>query len=296
MPPSKIQKKKVWINTDDGISLAAEIGKPNTGQFRGVVLFVHGFGGNKYENGLFTLLMEHCVSAGYRTLVYDWRGIGDSEGEFHSSVIKQHALDFNRVVRWASSNLGGPDKPIHAVGFSLGAALVGLTLPINTDLSRIVYLSPAVRPRISMWPRYSYENKKLWRSIERKGLVQKPGSKVLLGKKILESLRETDLGDRAFDIDVPLLVCHGAEDTCISCSHSQSLVRNRKANSEFKYREFEGASHSFRPDRSNWPKIASEISDWIDGPSKKIKRPNKSSAGFKLFSNFGRQRFLRTND
>lgn len=253
------------IELNDGCQLAAEFGQAYGIASRGVIIFVHGFGGGRFENGLFREIASKCMAAGFDTLLYDWRGIGGSSGDFHATTVAQHASDFKEIVSWTGCNLPRQEKYVStcAVGFSLGAAVVGLALEHHVPLDCVVYLSPAVRPNKSMWPRYDREQ--LWHSIARDGVVKKPGGAALLGRPILESLRDTDLGEGSFDLQIPLLVCHGTEDARVECSHTQQLVRQRKMNQDhFQYEELVGASHSFRPEDTYWPKVASLVSTWFE--------------------------------
>ena len=253
------------IVTPDGTQLAAEVHTPRSKPARGAVIFVHGFCGDKGENGLFHALAAQCVKEGFAVVLYDWRGIADSKGDFSSSTLDDHTADFAHVVQWTKSRFNTSIGMLHAVGFSLGAAVVGLALRHRRLLASVAYLSPASRPSQSMWPRYSSDS--LWNELKQRGVVEKPGTSVLLGAGILESLRDTDLGMRAFDLKVPLLVCHGTDDVRIKCAHSRELVEQRIGNSMFKYVEFPGASHSFRPAESSWTRLGQELTLWFDRAS-----------------------------
>ena len=150
---------------------------------------------------------------------------------------------------------------MHAVGFSLGAAVIGLALRQQHDLTSVVYLSPASRPKESMWPRYEA----LWSQVKAHGVVEKPGSDVRLGRPILESLRDTDLGPRAFDLEVPLLVCHGTADARVDYTHTEKLLARLDGKREtFRHIKFPGASHSFRPADTCWDRLADNLAEWFD--------------------------------
>jgi pimeloyl-ACP methyl ester carboxylesterase len=253
-----IQKETLNVPVADGTELAADIYHAANQPPCGLLILVPGFAGDKQEGGLFPLLAERAAARGFNCLAYNWRGIAPSTGDFPNSTIEQHAADFMNVTRWAQERL--PDSPsgLSVVGFSLGSALVGLALRENHNLQRAVYLGPAPRPNQSMWPRY----KDMWDATSDGRTVQKPGSPVLLGRPILASLRDTDLGPNAFNIGVPLLVGHGTADERISCEHSQALAGQVGPNQDFTYIEFVGASHSFRPDGQRL-RVANTVVDWL---------------------------------
>lgn len=243
--------------------MAVEIRRSKCRSARGVIVFVHGFAGNRHENGLFNRIAEYTTGEGFHSILYDWRGIRPSQGEFHSTSLREHVDDFKGVVKWARKHFSDCGNTICGVGFSLGAAVMGLALKNErTILNCAVYLSPAVRPSVSMWPRYA----DLLGEIREKGWVEKPGTSVLIGRKIIDSLRKTDLGDMAFDVGIPLLVCHGTNDDRISCKYSRDIANCRKdknKSSHFKYMEFEGASHSFKPESYHWAKLARDVTNWF---------------------------------
>ena len=254
------------IDTVDGTQLSAEVHLPRSVSTRGVVIFVHGFCGDKGENGLFHALAAHCVGLGYAAVLYDWRGIAESDGDFPSSTLHDHTSDFAHVVQWTRCRLNVDAESLHAVGFSLGAAVIGLAMEGQDSLASVTYLSPASRPSRTMWPRYNGDG--LWRELEKNGIARKPGSSVFLGPSILKSLRDTDLGANAFALDVPLLVCHGTNDERIHCSHSQELANQRSGGNRFRYVEFPGASHSFRPAEDRWKELGDELTGWLDEASR----------------------------
>ncbi len=112
-----------------------------------------------------------------------------------------------------------------------------------------------------MWPRYNVSE--IWRQINARGTAQKQGSTVLLGGPILKSLRDTDLGPQAFSPGVPLLVCHGTGDSRISHLHSRELAGRVTPGPHFRYTEFEGASHSFRPPELHWQNLSLTVINWL---------------------------------
>lgn len=255
-------KESVAIPANDGISLAAEQYGPEEETARGTLVFVHGFAGDRHENGLFDTLAAHLAEKGIRSITYDWRGLGGSQGDFASSDLGQHVLDFEAVLEWAQQHNQDPAGRLQAIGFSLGAAVVGLALHRGAPINRAAYLAPAVRPNISMWGRYN--TPEIWQAIDQHGTVQKPGSDVLLGRQILESLRDTDLGEQAFAVDIPLLVCHGTADSRIDITHNRDLARHVTPGPGFRYVEFDGASHSFKPAEQHWQRLADELAEWFE--------------------------------
>ena len=255
--------KRTKIRTDDnGVLLAAFLAVPeriNRETFSAIIL-VHGFAAEKTENGLFSITASELKKQGYFVLSYDWRGLGESEGTFSDSDLKQHADDFRRVVQWLVEETGIPSSKVCAVGFSLGAAVVAISLKKNVKLGGAAFWSPAVRPSVTMWPRYNTPQFK--KQLKATGFIEKPENNVRIGRKILDSLRLTDLGDSAFNLGIPLMVCHGTDDARIPFKTSLEVFK-RSPRADILFIEFCGASHSFRPDEQYRSHLIQRFSQWL---------------------------------
>jgi len=254
------------------VDLAGLLGcpaQPRQGAFQAVVL-VHGFAAEKTENGLFTEIGAELLRSGYIVLLYDWRGLKDSEGDFSRTTLRTHASDFRSVVDWLTSRCGLASTQLCAVGFSLGAALVAQAVTHGLMLGASSFWSPAVRPSISMWPRYSTPEMKS--ELKAKGFILKTENNVRLGSRILHSLRSTDLGATAFALGPPLLVCHGTNDERIPIKHTQQLVSASSRRKNFTFAEFHGASHSFRPAPEMRPYLFRLFKHWLSNDGFRARR------------------------
>jgi putative redox protein len=256
---------EVSIELKGGISLSGTLYPPAnkaTYPARGVIL-VHGFAAEKTENGLFPPLATALASKGVWVLAYDWRGLGSSQGDFQNTTVEMHVADFIGVLQWFSEHTPVAKSSLSAVGFSLGATIVELALRSGLSLQRAAYLSPAMRPALDMWPRYSGVS--IWAEVQSRGFIVKNGVRV--GREFLESLRDTDLAqDWRYDATVPLIVCHGTADERIPFSSSQRVFASKDSNI-VKLVEFSGASHSFRPEDVHRPSLASLLSAWFTDAS-----------------------------
>lgn len=261
IPDSEIRPVRILLG--NGSHLSALVGRParvnvhTTG-----VVFVHGFAAEKTENGLFLLAADELRRRGHAVLLYDWRGLGESPGDFARTPLSVHVEDFEAAVRWFSEDAGLAPERVVTVGFSLGAAVVLLALRRGLALGGAALWSPALRPAVSMWPRYdTAENRRRMKST---GFILKPENGVRLGPEVLMSLRTTDLGTSALDVAVPVLVCQGTEDSRIPIGITREVVE-RSANPRVVFEVFPGASHSFRPGEIHRPRLVTMLENWIDG-------------------------------
>jgi len=74
------------------------------------------------------------------SLLFDWRGTGDSSGELTSVDPENFATDFTTALAWLQNTL--PQIPITAVGVRLSAALLPELARKHPGIDRVVMLSP----------------------------------------------------------------------------------------------------------------------------------------------------------
>lgn len=99
---------------------------------KGVVLFVHGFGGGGhcgYMPGI-----AYLVENGYAVFSYDATGNDASEGKYIGGF-PQGIIDLDYAIRYVKSDAEYSGLPIFLVGHSWGAYSVGNVLNFHTDIS-----------------------------------------------------------------------------------------------------------------------------------------------------------------
>jgi dienelactone hydrolase len=256
MTPS--DSRKEWIRTQDGLRLSAIWARPGSSKVhrgvvhRGVVILVHGFAAEKDEKGLFPPVEESLIERGYCVLRYDWRGLGESEGDFSATKLATHVDDFKDVVQWVFEQTGSTAENMSAVGFSLGATIVGLALSDGTQLGSASFWSPALMPDRDMWPRYN--TPEIRQQLRDCGYILKNNVKV--GSVFLDSLRDARLSTISNVSRV--LICHGTADERIPLTTSQLFV-GRCANAKLEI--FEGANHSFGSEHR--AQLISKYCNWL---------------------------------
>lgn len=253
----RFTQQDVTIEAPDGVRLSGLVFSPHEMDVstERIAVFVHGFAGNKSENGLFTDAAAELIRHKYHVITYDWRGCGQSEGNFSTTSLEKHVEDFLAVWKWLQSQFEEV-KQIDAIGFSLGASILTLAYKKKVPIRRLVFLSPTLRPAIDMWPRYQ----ELYKDIELTGYVQKPGSAVVLGEAILNSLRVTDLLEEAGSLNMPILVCHGTNDERIPIQHTRDLVKYLP---NVDFQEIDGASHSYYPINKHRKQVMDSLKNWF---------------------------------
>lgn len=200
---------------------------------KALIIFFHGFTGNKNENGLmFKTLAKDLVSHGYATLRVDFAGSGDSDGEFSDMTISTEMEDGIAIMEYAK---GLPFKKRYLAGFSMGGAVASMIAPqfIN-DLTGLILMSPAG----NMTNLASDYEKRLTRIDENTFDL----NGLLLGQKFIDDLRKHDLYQNAIAFTKPVLIIHGEKDLSVPVEIGRkyaSLYPNVKFN------QIDGASHCY---------------------------------------------------
>ena len=241
--------------------LAYHLRVPANADWSMLTVFVHGFCGNRSENGLFDGIAGRLFDGGCPVIQYDWRGIGSSEGSFQESTVSDHCQDLHQLLEHVREHCRQPKLRFNAIGFSLGAALIG-QIAHKVQFARIAYLSPAVHPGVSMWPRYDCAEVR--DAIERFGYFEKELTGIRVGRALLESLRRVEFGESEFKNPTPTLVCYGSNDQRIDPNLTREVVGKCKGvNKNLSESRIEGATHSFKPTEDHWEGLFTTVVGWM---------------------------------
>ena len=200
-----------------------------------VIVLVHGFAGNKDENGLFSLAESYFASKNMNTFRFDFEGVGESKGDYINSSLENQVNDLKSALYYVSSKYNHGN--IYVVGFSLGA-----TVSILANDSRVkayALWSPALFPKNDMFPRY--DTPEIKKELAEKGFIEKAGIKV--GKNIIDDLGKYSLENCMNAINKPVLLIHGTLDPRINY---KSTIKGKDYFLNAKLELIDGANHSYK--------------------------------------------------
>jgi len=91
---------------------------------RPAVLLLHGFSGSRIEEGrLFVLLGRALAESGLHCLRFDFRGSGDSDGEFGDMTLSSEIADARAALKYMRRRPGVDGKRVGLLGLSLGSVV-----------------------------------------------------------------------------------------------------------------------------------------------------------------------------
>lgn len=238
----KVDWEDITFSSSDGTRLHGWVLSPRGGApYRGTILHLHGNAQNiSTHSGFVAWLAE----AGYRVVVFDYRGYGKSEGR---ASIKGAHLDGEAAVKKALS-LAGSEEGIIIFGQSLGGAIAIRTTAKSTHKARIKALivesafsdyRTIVREKASLffltWP-FQYPIALTYSN----------------GYSPLKWIKEVS--------PVPILIMHGTEDPIVPYHHGEALYNSAAEPKTFWPTDPAGHTRSFAD-----PAVRQKLLHFMDG-------------------------------
>lgn len=283
MNPLEAEEQRITISSD-GHKLAAALTGADTQT--PLIVFAHGFGGDKNEKGLFLSARDYLCGSGFSVLRFDFRCCGENSGSFRDVRVQDLVSDLQNVFGYIRESPALSGRAIGFVGFSLGA---GLGILAGIEARSFVFWSPAIYTETDMAPRYetpeiASERAKL--GYMRKGLLD-------VGDQFIEDLKSGAIGDRLSTVHCPTLMIHGDADQRIPFASSVRAIKAlSETNRRCRLRKIPGADHAFRNGRQTREWLFSATAEWFS----KCLRPAKQSRRLQqTFAEFERERLIGDN-
>lgn len=228
----------------------------------------HGFAGDKDEKGLFIAARDFFAGTGFSVLRFDFRGCGESEGDFRTIRLSDLADDLISVSKFTRKCLDGKSKATGVVYFSLAAGVS--VLAGGNQFGAHAFWSPAVYTGRDVALRYRTAD--VENQIAQNGWFEKSG--LLVGKQFLDDLGSNLIENSLENFHRPALIVHGNNDQRIPVTSSEGLMRHLPASSRLII--IPDADHSFRAHPSHREWLFSATAAWL---SKQLCKASKHNLG-----------------
>lgn len=196
-----------------------------------LVLLVHGFSGGS-SNPLYLKLCE-SLQKDYPVLRFDFRGQGESEGEFFESSISLELEDLGVITNYARSELGYQKYILLAHSF--GAVIAQLYAQRDSNVQGIISLSGEGDLQKAITYEFDETQMKSFKE-EGRALYENwtyDGEKQWLGVQFLEDMKAYSNTEAVKNLVIPQLFIHGTEDDVIPHKASEEMFHLSTA----KYKE-----------------------------------------------------------
>ncbi len=190
------------------------------------VLFCHGLAGHKIgEHRVYVYLAEQLSKAGVASLRIDFRGSGDSEGEFSEMTLKGEVSDALLALNFLQDSPLIDAKRIGVYGRSFGAAVATIAAEKFGNIQSIALWAP-------IFDGHQWEE--AWEMQESGEMDAKRRHQLMMVNGQLPSVEfysEIFTMNLAAHIrklsHVPFFLIHGEKDPIISIEHSERYVKVR---------------------------------------------------------------------
>lgn len=214
-----------------GMTIACTLTIPITGKLPSIVITLNGFTGNRHDNPVpgtdepvYHWVSRRLAEQGVATLRIDFRGSGESDGDFSMTSFSSQISDTIAAIDYIEDNLKHQvnTKSIGLLGFSQGGLVAAVTAGRDRRVDSVVLWSPVATPP------HSYEGLLLKEGIQT-GLALEDGGvlnagiyingvcyfSVPLGKEFYEDLFRVDPLAEIQKYRKPLMVVVGEQDIIV---------------------------------------------------------------------------------
>lgn len=204
------------------------------------IFFCHGFGSNKegsYENRA-----EEMVEQGWNAVRFDFRGNGESDGEFVDQSLSSKIADLKAVVEHFE-----PEKYV-LFGSSFGGKVIFHTAT-ELDPEAVIGRAPVT---------YNEIMEKYRAVVENKGeFTHHPGATI--DQSFYRDFDKYSFDNVADELNIPVAIFHGANDTTVHTEHSFKAAET--LNTDIMLQKLEGEKHSFSESAENY--MINHMISWL---------------------------------
>lgn len=217
---------------NEGMTVVCSLTIPNTGHKAPIIIHLNGFNGDRNDllipgtdEPIWKRVSRMMAEQGLASLRVDFRGSGDSDGEYSMTTFSSQISDTLAAVNYIRTNLKHlvDANSIGIQGFSQGGLVAGATAALEKDVDALVLWSPVTNaPKCYMGL--------LTEEGVRQGLAMEDGGAGIfgiyfngeyanwdanLGKRFFEELFEIDPLVEISKYDGPIMVVVGKNDPVI---------------------------------------------------------------------------------
>jgi dipeptidyl aminopeptidase/acylaminoacyl peptidase len=252
--------------TVDGSTLVGTMHMPKGGGKVPAVLFCHGFTGNRIEsNFLFVKMSRDLVRRGIASLRFDFRGSGESDGEFRDMTVRTEIADARRALAFLARAKGIDGHRIGVLGFSLGGLIAACISADRAVRSAVLWAAVAHLKEITdkmLAARMEQFRGNAVAGARIPPVVDMEGHQV--GRGFFEAADKERPLEHITRSKAPVLVIHGDRDESVPLQHARDYHHALlAAGARSTLKVFAGGDHVFA-DVEIAGKVRAETADWFE--------------------------------
>lgn len=220
------------------------------------VALCHGFTGNRIEaHRLFVKMARMLAANGIAALRFDFRGSGESEGDFEQVTVSGEITDALAALEFLRKQPEIDANRIGLLGLSLGGCVATCTAARDGKVKALVLWAAVSDLKGPFVERMAPEVREL---LDKQGWLDFEGWKV--SKAFYEDAAKIDPLREALRYDGAVLIVHGANDPVVPVDHAHRYHAAFQCTK--KLHIIPDADHTFA--RLNWEEEAMKVTlDWF---------------------------------
>ena len=258
----KFEERDSVILNNEGQKIFGVIHRPIVNSKYPVVLICHGLGGHKTgKYRLYVNLAQSLSAVGIGSLRIDFRGSGDSEGNFSEMTIEGEVSDAVLALDYLNNDPHIDQKRIGLFGRSFGGVVAVMAAQRFAKIKSMALWAPVFNG--DQWKeQWNTLNTPQYTDSQREELMAVNG--MTPGSNFFQELFALKLEEGCLALnEIPLFHAHGKKDEMVHLSHAQKYEEARKcAKGETKFILLPKSDHDF----SNFEEqrfLLNETTDWF---------------------------------
>jgi hypothetical protein len=215
---------------------------PGRGKKRGIIM-LHGFTGDKVgSHRMFVKIARRLCQHNFCVLRFDFRGSGESEGDFKEMTIKGEISDAFAALDFFCRQKKVEANKIGVLGFSLGGCVAAYLAGGDKRIKSCLLLSPAANLRrifLLNLGKVLYMKARGWEYFDWRGN--------LIGRGVIEEHSQINPLVKIKNYQHHLLIIHGSKDEIIPFREGKryyTLLKNRE-NTITEFHLVKEANHTY---------------------------------------------------
>jgi len=207
-----------------GQQLVGMIHKPEKENRSPAVLMLHGFTGTRIESHfLFVKMARRMSERGYFVMRFDFRGSGESQGEFSDVTIPGEIDDARKALSWLRQHPRVDPARVVLLGLSMGGCVAASVAGTDERIAGLILWSAIADPMEIV------QNARA-QSVAINLTPPQPDSTLdlggyLIGFPFLQTLNEVIPLHNLQEFNRPTLIIHGTEDKSVPPDHAERYYR-----------------------------------------------------------------------
>lgn len=241
---SPIEKREAITLENEGEKIFAILHRPLSAGPVPAIVICSGFGGNKCGKfRLFVRLGKELAKRGIAVLRFDYRGAGDSEGEFEEITLERKVSDTLLCLDFLAKDPQIDATRLGLLGRSLGGAIAVLAARCQGQVKSLVLWAPVFHgePWRELWISYaSHQSQEAASDILRHLPIN------ISNLNFLQQFFNLDVESALAELKrVPLLHLHGMKDHLVKIEHAHHYEKARQGIEQTRFVQLPLSDHDF---------------------------------------------------